>query len=80
MTAGYDALQGITMDYRTCSLTRPSPNSFSWSILHKRVARGLQGVPRGYGVFHGVTGDYKGLQWVTRGTKGLRGVTGGYKG
>ena len=76
MTAGYDALQGITMDYRTCSLTRPSPNSFSWSILHKRVTRGLQGVPRGYGV----TGDYKGLQWVTRGTKGLRGVTGGYKG
>ena len=63
-----------------CSLTRTSPDSFSWSILHKRVTRGLQGVPRGHGGFHGVTGDYKGLQWVTRGTKGLRGVTGGYKG
>ena len=49
-----------------------SPDTFSCSISHKRITRGLQGVPTGYGGFEGVTGDYKGLQWVT-------GVPGGYE-
>ena len=33
---GYDkGLEGLTKDYRKCFLTRPLPDTFSWSILHK---------------------------------------------
>ena len=61
MTAGYKALQGITKDNKKrVFLTRMSPDTFSWCISHKRITRGLQGVPTGYGGFQGVTGDYKG--------------------
>ena len=67
VTGGYSGLQGVTGcdsvlrgvtgDYKrlqkTCSLTRTSPGTFSWSIFHRRVTRGYVG-------FQGVTGDYKG--------------------
>ena len=61
--------------HKTCSLTRTSPETFSWSIFHKRVTRGLQGVPRVYGVFEGVTGDYKELQGIISGDRALQRVT-----
>ena len=80
--AGYRGLQGVTGcdsrlrdvtgDYKgiqkTCSLTRKSPDTFSWYIFRKRVTRG-------YRVFQGVTGDYKGLQWIISGDRRLQGVT-----
>ena len=49
VTRGYSGL------HKTCSVIRSSPDTFSWSILHKGVTgddKGLQWV----------TGDYKGLQ------------------
>ena len=65
-------LRGLTGDYKgiqkTCSLTRKSPDTFSWYIFRKRVARG-------YRVFQGETGDYKGLQWIISGDRRLQGVT-----
>ena len=36
LTGGDKALQGVTMDYRNFFLTRTFPDTFSWSILHKK--------------------------------------------
>ena len=39
VTRGYRRLQGVTAGYKglqkKCFLTRTSPDTFSWSILHK---------------------------------------------
>ena len=65
MTGGYKGLCGGTEGYggysglhKTCSVIRSSPDTFSWSILHKGVTGGDKGL-------QWVTGDYKGLQEVT---------------
>ena len=84
-------LWGVTGDYKglhkTCSPTRTSPDTFSWSIFHKRVTRGskgLRGIWRGDRGLQGVTGHYKWWQGATtgymQGLQGLRAVTGDYKG
>ena len=36
VTRGDRGLQGITKDYRNFSLTRTFPDTYSWSILHKK--------------------------------------------
>ena len=36
LTGGYKGLQGVTKDYRNFFLTRTFPDTFSWSILHKK--------------------------------------------
>ena len=36
MTGGDKGLQGVTKDYRNSFLTRTFPDTFSWSILHKK--------------------------------------------
>ena len=36
VTRGDKALQGVTKDYRNFFLTRTFPDTFSWSILHKK--------------------------------------------
>ena len=36
VTGGYKGLQGVTKDYRNVFLTRTFPDTFSWSILHKK--------------------------------------------
>ena len=36
MTGGDKGSQGVTKDYRTFFLTRTLPDTFSWSILHKK--------------------------------------------
>ena len=36
VTRGYRGLQGVTKDYRNFFLTTTFPNTFSWSILHKK--------------------------------------------
>ena len=35
VTGGDKGLQGVTNDYRNFFPTRTSPDTFSWSILHK---------------------------------------------
>ena len=35
VTGSDKALQGVTKDYRNFLLTKPFPDTFSWSILHK---------------------------------------------
>ena len=78
MTAGYEALQGITKDYtkRVLQLERPQI-----LFLGLFFIKGLQGVPRVYGVFEGVTGDYKELQGIISGDRALQRVTcRGYRG
>ena len=35
VTGGDKGLQGVAKDYRNFFLTRPFPDTFSWSILHK---------------------------------------------
>ena len=35
LTGGYKGLQGVTKDYRNFFLTRPFPDTFSWSVFHK---------------------------------------------
>ena len=35
VTRGDKGLQGVTKDYINFFLTRPFPDTFSWSILHK---------------------------------------------
>ena len=35
VTENDKGLQGVTKDYRNFFLTRPFPDTFSWSILHK---------------------------------------------
>ena len=37
VTGGDKALQGVTKDYRNFFLTRTLPDTFSWSILHKKT-------------------------------------------
>ena len=37
VTRGYKRLQGVTKDYRNFFLTRTFPDTFSWSILHKKA-------------------------------------------
>ena len=99
MTGGYKGLQGVTWCYsglrgvtgnnkglqKTCSLTRTSPDTFSWSICITT----LQGVTVGDKSWRGykrlqwvtrVTGANRGLQGVTWCDSGLWGVTGDYKG
>ena len=49
VTRGYSGL------HKTFSVIRSSPDTFSWSILHKGVTGGDKGL-------QWVTGDYKGLQ------------------
>ena len=36
VTGGDNGLQGVTKDYRNVFLTRTFPDTFSWSILHKK--------------------------------------------
>ena len=36
MTGGDKGLQGVTKDYRNFFLPRTFPDTFSWSILHKK--------------------------------------------
>ena len=36
VTGGHKGLQGVTKDYRNFFLTRTFPDTFSWSILHKK--------------------------------------------
>ena len=36
MTGGDKGLQGVTKDYTNFFLTRTFPDTFSWSILHKK--------------------------------------------
>ena len=36
VTGGDKGLQGVTKDYRNFFLTRTFPDTFSWSILHKK--------------------------------------------
>ena len=36
VTRGYRGLQGVTNHYRNFFLTRTFPDTFSWSILHKK--------------------------------------------
>ena len=36
VTGGDKGLQGATSDYRNFFLTRTFPDTFSWSILHKK--------------------------------------------
>ena len=36
VTGGDKGLQGVAMDYRNFFLTRTFPDTFSWSILHKK--------------------------------------------
>ena len=49
-TGCHSGLRGVTGDYtvlqKTSSLTRTSPDTFSWSILHERVTKGLWGLSR----------------------------------
>ena len=73
-TGCHSGLRGVTGDYKVLqksfSLTRRSPDTFSWLILHNKVTRGLQGVTQGDRGLQNVTGGYtgyKGLQEVTRG-------------
>ena len=58
--------QQVTGDYKglqkTCFLTRTSGNTFSRSILHKKVTRsnkGLQGVTRGDRRLKEIAKDYR---------------------
>ena len=37
VTGVYKGLQGVTKDYRNFFLTRTLPDTFSWSILHKKT-------------------------------------------
>ena len=37
VTGGYKGLQGVKKDYRNFFLTRTLPDTFSWSILHKKT-------------------------------------------
>ena len=57
MTAGYKALQGITKDYRKRVLYLERPQILFLGLFF--VKGGLQGVPKGYGGFQGVTWEYK---------------------
>ena len=36
VTRGDRGLLGVTKDYRICFLTRTFPDTFSWSIFHKK--------------------------------------------
>ena len=36
VTGGDKRLQGVTKDYRNSFVTRTFPDTFSWSILHKK--------------------------------------------
>ena len=61
-------VRGDTGDYKvlqkTSSLTRTSPDTFSWLISHNKVTkgyRGLQLVTRGYRGLQGVTAGYETL-------------------
>ena len=47
VTRSDKALQGVTNDYRNFFLTRTSPDTFSWSILHKnQSSRNLKFLPK----------------------------------